>query len=143
MKLRLVRIYANDDETLGILSINNKEECFVLEDQYQLDKIYGETRIPTGTYKIKLRTTGRMHSKYSIRFPSFHKGMLEIQDVPNFKYIYIHIGNDDNDTLGCLLLGVKSVINNGKIKIENSTDAYVRFYQKVIKHIDNLTIQIV
>ncbi len=134
-------MWANDQETIGMLSIENKEECFVLEDQYQLDKVAGETRIPKNTYKIKLRTTGKMHDSYSEKY-KWHKGMLELQNVPNFKYVYIHIGNTQNDTSGCLLVGRKATIRDGKVTIENSTEAYTEFYKKVMPYIDNLYLQI-
>ena len=38
------------------------------------EKVYGETRIPAGTYKLKLRTEGGYHQKYSKRFPDIHRG---------------------------------------------------------------------
>ena len=79
--------------------------CYTLEDEHREDKIMSETRIPAGTYKLKFRNEGGFHNKYSKRFSSIHKGMLEVCDVPNFKYILIHCGNDDSHTAGCLLLG--------------------------------------
>ena len=141
MKLKLSRIWANKEETLGMLSINEKEECFILEDQHQDVKVYGETRIPQGTYKIILRTVGGKHEDYSKRF-DFHKGMLWLQDVPGFTFVYIHIGNSDLDSLGCLLTGRKSKVKDGKIKVEQSTAAYESLYKKVLPHIDNLYIEI-
>ena len=45
----------------------------------------GETRIPKGIYKIGLRTVGGHHIKYSSKFPSIHKGMLQVLDVANFQ----------------------------------------------------------
>lgn len=144
MELLSVRIYNNKDESFGILSIDNKDECFTLEDQYQNVKVYGETRIPSGKYKVRLRTVGRLHEKYRVRFPKFHKGMLELVDVPGFTNILIHIGNTDDDTLGCILVGRKVVIsNNGKFTLEDSTTAYIQLYNKVIENIDNLTIQVI
>lgn len=145
MKLQLYRMWANDNETLGMMSIENIEECFILEDQYQLKKVRGKTRIPAGTYKISLRTEGRLHEKYKKLFPSFHIGMLELQNVKNFKYILIHIGLDDEDTEGCLLTASGSQVNTGKIKLTRgtSTRAYKKLYKKVIPYIDNLYIQII
>ena len=141
MKLKLYRMWANDSETLGVMSIEDIEECFILEDQYQEIKVDGETRIPQGTYKIELRTSGTMNEKYLERF-DFHKGMLWLQGVPGFTFVYIHIGNSDDDTLGCLLTGRKAKVKDGKVTLEQSTEAYTSFYKKVIPHIDNLYIQI-
>ena len=46
-----------------------------------------------------------------------------------FQYILIHIGNDDDDTAGCLLCGLDSYSN--KNLIGNSTKAYKLIYNKI------------
>ena len=76
--------------------------CFTLEDQRRLgEKVAGETSIPLGTYEIKLRTEGGMHEKYLRQFMELpHQGMLHLQNVPDFEWVYLHIGNTDDDTLG-------------------------------------------
>ena len=62
-------------------------------------------------------------------------GMLEVCDVPNFKYILLHCGNTDEDTAGCLLLGDTQENNNIKKNgfIGRSTQAYTRVYPKIAK----------
>ena len=59
--------------------------------------------------------------------------MLELQNVPNFKYILIHTGNTDEHTAGCLLLGeTQQDLDRGKDGfIGGSGDAYKKFYPKV------------
>ena len=115
--------------TQGKLYIDDVYECYTLEDQYQAKKVMGETRIPAGAYKVKLREFGGHHDKYKVKFPDFHKGMLQIMDVPGFHDILIHIGNTDADTKGCILVG-KGYLNG---KITESTKAYIDFYKKVVK----------
>lgn len=135
MELIVQRISENGESTIGALFINGKFECWTLEDEYRTHKVFNETRIPEGTYEIKLRTVGGHHLRYKELF-KFHKGMLELQDVPNFKYILIHIGNEDDDTAGCLLVG--DTANNNKLAngfIGNSGNAYKRLYPKVLKAI--------
>lgn len=106
--------------------------CYMLEDQWNDPKIPGETRIPPGRYQIKLRTEGGLHKKYGERF-QWHRGMLWLQDVPNFKWIYIHVGNDDDDTEGCPLVGDAQVSNNvGRGSLGNSVAAYRRLYQEIV-----------
>ena len=143
--LTLKRIYDNENETLGMLYLNGELECFILEDEPRAVKVSSETRIPRGIYRIKLRNQGSMNEKYMDKFePGFHLGMLHLQEVPNFEYIYIHIGNDDDDTSGCLLTGCKSNIQLGeKIVLEDSTVAYKRLYSKIISKIDELYIEII
>ena len=137
MKLDVYRYSDNRESTLGLLFIDGCFECYTLEDEARSKKVFGETRIPSGSYTIKLRTEGGHHSRYAHKF-SFHKGMLWLQDVPNFKWILIHIGNTDNDTAGCLLVG-NSVNNNtlGDGKIGNSTEAYINMYKKVVSAMDS------
>lgn len=132
MKLDVYRFSSNTNTTLGVLMINGKFECYTLEDEYRSVKKFGETRIPSGTYTIKLRTEGGMHQRYSKAYGEFHKGMLHLQDVPNFTWILIHRGNDEDDTAGCLLVG--DYLNNNKLqagRLTKSEAAYKRMYQKV------------
>ena len=61
-----------------------------------------------------------------------HKGMLELQDVPDFKYVLIHIGNDELDTAGCILVGDSSYQNvTKKGNVRGSTNAYRRIYPPI------------
>lgn len=135
MRLELYRFSSQNESTLGILYIVNDETnqkdflCFTLEDQKREVKVYGETRIPKGTYQIEYRKKGGYHNKYSKRFPSIHRGMLEIRDVPNFTHILLHCGNTDDDTDGCLLVG--NVVSQNITKdgfLGQSTDCYKRIY---------------
>jgi hypothetical protein len=135
MKLELYRFSTQNESTLGILYLvndgtNQKDFlCFTLEDEKRSVKVYGETRIPKGTYQIEYRKEGGYHNKYTKRFPSIHRGMLEVRDVPNFTHILLHCGNTDNDTDGCLLVG--NVISQNITKdgfLGQSTDCYKRIY---------------
>lgn len=134
MELQVVRFSSQKDSTLGLLMNKISEGlsflCFTIEDEYQTKKIYNETRIPAGKYKIALRTEGGFHEKYLAKFGiNFHKGMLWIQNVPGFEYILIHIGNNDDDTAGCLLVGNNSQQNITEDGfIGGSTEAYKRIY---------------
>lgn len=128
MKLEVKRYNSQADFTQGLLFIDGKFECHTIEDEQRTVKVWGETAIPNGVYEIKLRTEGTFHAKYSNKFPLFHKGMLHVTNVPNFEYILIHIGNDDDDTAGCLLVGRGA--NHDSI-IE-STIAYEAMYKKVL-----------
>ena len=108
MKLEVIRFNKGVDSTNGILfdlTEGRKFLCYTLEDESREEKVYGETCIPEGEYTIQFRSEGGYHSKYSKRFADIHLGMLEVCDVPNFKYILIHCGNTDEDTAGCLVGG--------------------------------------
>ena len=141
MMLELLRIVSGSDSTLGILydvTEGRKFMSFTLEDEHRDVKVMAETRIPAGTYEIQFRMVGGLHSKYSNRFAGIHKGMLELQDVPNFQYILIHCGNTEEDTAGCLLVGYdpkREKENN--YAVYHSTLAYYEVYPHIANHLHN------
>lgn len=141
MELEVLRYSSGEETTLGLLSIIDVPRvptflCYTLEDEYRARKVAGETRIPAGTYKVTLRTIGGKNARYAKRFPDMHKGMLWVRNVPGFKYILIHIGNDEDDTEGCLLVG-NSVTENlvGVGIIGASKNAYSRIYPLIADRI--------
>lgn len=132
MEVKVLRYGFDLDCTIGLMFINDVFEAYTLEDEYREPKVYGETCIPDGRYRIVLRAYGGFHARYLEKFGAdFHKGMLEVSNVPNFKDILIHIGNTDEDTAGCLLVGNRAElpINN---YIGDSTNAYKRIYSQII-----------
>ena len=138
MKLTLIRYSTGVECTLGLLFIDGRFMAYTLEDQYQPKKVSGETCIPKGIYLIKLRTEGRSHEKYSKRFPDMHKGMLHLQAVPGFSWILMHIGNTDDDTDGCILLGDGVQTKRpGNSIITSSTKAYKNVYPMVARALLN------
>ncbi len=132
MKLEVLRFSGGDETTLGLLFDVTEERkflCFTLEDERREVKVRGETCVPAGEYRITLRTEGGHHTKYSSKYPGMHKGMLWVRDVPGFEFILIHVGNFDDDTEGCLLVGNGSnqnVTEEGSITASRS--AYKRIY---------------
>jgi len=141
MKLEVIRFNKGEDSTNGILfdvTDERKFLCYTLEDESREEKVYGETCIPEGEYCINFRREGGYHAKYSKRFSDIHMGMLEVCDVPNFKYILIHCGNTDEDTAGCLLVGDTQENNDIKKNgfIGKSTAAYMRIYSPIAKALE-------
>lgn len=131
MIITVERFSDDGDATLSIIRVDGEFQCFGLEDEYRAEKLAGETRIPAGKYKVGLRTVGGFHSRYSNdkRFKSYHEGMLQVMEVPGFEYILIHVGNSDEDTAGCLLVGNGANTNH---TVQSSSNAYKELYKKVI-----------
>ena len=143
MELEVKRFADNGDTTLGVLFINGVFECFTVEDEERATKKKGETRVPNGTYDIKLRAEGGFHSRYKVRYGSMHKGMLCIHNKAgwklekegmSFQYILIHTGNTDNHTSGCLL--VNDAVSGKTFTGSSSRDAYKDLYPKITKALD-------
>lgn len=140
----LQRFSDNRDSTLGILlkvleTAQGKKTVFqgyTLEDEYRADKVLEETRIPAGTYQLDIQKTETpLTLKYRAKYPWF-KNHLEIKNVPSFIGVYIHIGNFDADTAGCVLLGDNADNNTiGPGSISNSTAAFKRFYESAYPHL--------
>ena len=131
--IEVLRYSSGVDSTQGILCENGPQGreflAYTLEDEFREEKVSAETRIPEGTYDVKLRTTGGFHSRYANKFGDWHKGMLHVQDVPGFEYILIHTGNTDEHTMGCLLVADSSTQNITKDGfIGASVSAYKRIY---------------
>lgn len=134
MELKLCRYAHGSDSTGGILFVDGKFNCFTLEDEARDVKVPGETRIPCGKYEIKLRNAGGMTKRYAERF-DFHDGMLWLQDVTGFELIYIHVGNTDDDTEGCILVGDGAHCKDGEMTVSGSVNAYTRLYPLVAEEI--------
>jgi hypothetical protein len=133
MELLLKRFSSADESTLGLVFVEERFFCYSLEDQFNEPKIPGETRIPAGRYQIILRNEGGMVTRYKKRF-SWHRGMLWLQDVPGFRFIYLHVGNKDDDSEGCILVGdgqVQNVTERGQVT--SSVAGYRRLYEVIIE----------
>ena len=142
MELEVLRFSSQGDSTLGMLfdTTDNcrKFLCFTLEDEHRDVKVRSETRIPEGTYTLKLRKEGGFHNRYAYKYGLEHKGMIHVQDVPGFEYILWHTGNNDKHTAGCLLLGDTSQQNITKEGfIGSSTVAYKRVYPLIASAIES------
>lgn len=139
MEIEVLRFSSGKDDTLGIMMIDGKFECFTLEDEYREEKVHSETRIPAGEYELGYIVYNTpLTRRYKRRFPWF-KHHLHIKNVPNFKGIYIHVGNDEDDTAGCILVGDSCISNSkpdGRGFVGYSTDSYKRLYEKVSKVLD-------
>lgn len=129
MNLTLRRNYDTRAHTVGLLQLG-VHVFTTVEDAFNQPKISGKTRIPAGTYDIGLRTVSPMASKYVTRFGDKHTGMIWIKGVPGFEFVYIHIGNNEDDTEGCVLIG--RTVDPVAGFIGKSVDAYKELYPLVM-----------
>lgn len=106
MILTLKRKWFKENYTIGDLYIDGIWFSNTVEDKDRgLDdsmeestiksrKVYGETAIPLGTYKVEIT--------YS---PKFKKNLPLLYNVKGFEGIRIHSGNTAKDSLGCIIVG--------------------------------------
>lgn len=140
MNITIKRIFKGDKYTIGKLYVNGIYECDTLEDtdrgltedsplsEIQSKKVYGETAIPTGTYKIDMNTVSPKFKDRS--WAKFCGGKLpRLIDVPGYSGVLIHVGNKPADTLGCILVGDNKI----KGRVINSTSTFQELYSLMLK----------
>ena len=132
MIITVRRFLSNDEATLSQVLLDGVHQCYGLEDEHRDIKVNGETRIPAGAYKVGIRAEGGFHKRYSKKFADIHRGMLQVLDVPGFELILIHVGNNDDDTAGCLLVGQTCLGTPDMLTVGSSVLAYKALYQAVI-----------
>lgn len=130
MRRYILQRYSDDTaSTLGLLLLDHKLLAYTLEDERRETKVKGETRIPAGTYNLYLlKQVTPLTERYRARFNWFQWHIC-LAEVPGFSNVYIHVGNTDRDTDGCILLGDTTNNNvQGDGFIGGSVNAYQRFY---------------
>ncbi len=133
MNIQLKRIAKKETYTIGKLYIDGVYFCDTIEDKdrglnqamsindIKKKKVYEETAIPTGTYKLVIDYSNR-----------FKKNMAHILNVPGYEGIRIHTGNSAKDSLGCIIVGKNKVVG----KVVESRDTYNQLFpilQKAFK----------
>lgn len=130
------RFSDNGQSTLGLLfDPKMKFMAFSLEDQHRDVKVKGDTRIPAGRYRLKIRKeetplTLKHRKVYGEDWFKYH---IEVTGVPGFTGIYWHAGNDELHTDGCQLFG-DSLVNHyvqAKNQLLSSLAAIKRIYAEV------------
>ena len=103
-RILIERIRSDNNSTVGKMYFNGDLQCYTLEDGHHDKKILGRTRIAQGVYILSLRKYGGKHKKYAKKYKGGpflkHIGMIELNDVPDFTDILIHVGNSHHDTAG-------------------------------------------
>lgn len=111
LELVLNRTKFNDKRTIGELFANGRKLSDTLEDTLRElpkkcpetskfkpcvcpEKVYGQTCIPAGRYRVRYLYSNRFKRKYPC-----------LQNVPHFLGILIHAGSNENHTEGCILVG--------------------------------------
>lgn len=120
LEIEVIRKYFKDTYTIGKMLIDKEPFCETLEDVVRdlndinhdgdfddpgEGKIYGQTAIPYGRYKVIV--------SYS---PKLKRRLPLIEVVKGFTGIRIHAGADAKHTEGCILVGqnrIKGRLVNG------------------------------
>ena len=116
MKIEVQRELGTSGYTAGTMLVDGEFECYTLEDQVRDEKVFGETAIPAGTYKVVISFS-----------PHFKRDLPLLLNVPNYEGVRIHPGNTAADTEGCILVGVTRGIGS----VGSSRIAFEALYSKI------------
>ena len=103
------------------MTIDGAFECYTLEDVVRPagEKVYGQTAIPAGRYRIQLTMSNRFKTVLPL-----------LENVANFEGVRIHPGNTAADTDGCILVGQSKTSNS----IGGSRAAFDRLFARLQAH---------
>lgn len=138
MELLLNRRWKKDTYTIGEMFVNGVKFSETCEDkdrglkdsmsewEIKSKKVYGQTAIPTGTYKLSMTYS----PKFATRpFAKKYGGkVVEIMNVKGYQGVRIHPFNTAQDSLGCVAVGR----NLEKGKVLQSTIYYMRLVDNYI-----------
>lgn len=122
MKLLLERLQKATTYTHGKLSIDGTYCCETIEDccrglsssmseeEIKSKKVYGQTAIPTGIYKIDMNTVSPKFKDRSWAKPYGGK-LPRLVGVKGFEGVLIHPLNRAEESLGCI--GPNTSVNKG------------------------------
>lgn len=130
IKLKLKRIFKGETYTIGKLYVNDEYLCDTIEDRVRdlekEEKVYGETAIPEGTYKVIVNYSPKLKRKLPL-----------LLNVPYFTGIRIHKGVSEKSSAGCIIVGENKV----KGKVLNS-EFYEKKLVKLLENENNIEIQV-
>lgn len=126
----LRRIMEDDHAMLGALRDREHNPlCLTLEPPWR-ENAPRVSCIPPGVYRLGLRTVGGWHAKLLEQFGAkFHKGAIELLDVPGRSAILFHPLNYHTQTDGCIGPGRTRMKGpDGALAVGNSVVAYRAVY---------------
>ncbi len=142
LELTLHRKWKKDKYSIGNLYVDGKFFCNTLEDKdrnlfqgmsendIMKRKVYGETAIPYGRYRITLKVQSPKYSKKK-QYEKCNGYLPRLLNVPCWEGVLLHIGNYPADTAGCILVGKNEV----KGAVVNSTTYFWKLYD-ILKKAD-------
>ena len=114
MYLTLKRHSYTFDRTLGSLWYGDTPVALTLEDAWKSNQP-NISCIPKGIYKCTRHSGPRFHNTW------------QIESVPGREYILFHVGNDHEDTNGCVLQGERFGKLHGRDAVLDSAKAFSSF----------------
>lgn len=152
----LVKIFKEDsDSTISKVFLDQSlhHSFYSVEDEERAVKVKGETRVDAGTYPLALRHSPKFSSEYLVNpdgsfeivrakiASEYQKTnwkpheLIWIKDTPRHEYCLIHWGNTDDDTDGCLVVGLTWGYLKGQMAVLESRACYEKYYPIIAKEV--------
>lgn len=150
--LKVKRELTKDTYTPGTLFIDDKIFCDTIEDldrgltqnmtigEIQSKKVYGETAIPKGTYRVTTEVVSPKFSKYPFYMEVCGGRLPRLLDVPGYEGVLIHVADGwkkDKLLQGCIGIGERQPDDS----LLKGKETFRRLWEK-IKNQNELTIEI-
>lgn len=134
MDLYLKRMDFRQDGIFGEIT-SADFTCFTLEHAYSNNGHGFEPKIPIGSYTC---VRGTHQLEHGGPFETF-----EVTNVPGHPGVLLHVGNYNQDSNGCILLG-ESVVTGSEDGIQGITNSRVTFdkFMAIQEGVDSFTIVI-
>ena len=139
MNLKLDRRWKKATYTIGILYVDGVRFSETLEDRdrglFQTDtlsqikslKVYGETAIPVGKYRVAMDVLSPKYSAVQWYRDLCGGKMPRLLDVPGFEGILIHPLNNPLQTYGCIGVGRNTKVG----ELTESKATFKKLYKKM------------
>lgn len=150
MKILVDRKYKMKTYTISNIYVDGVKICDAIEDtdrgltqdmpisSIQSHKTYGQTAIPSGTYKVTLNVISPKYSKVPFYIQVCKGKVPRLLDVPGYEGVLIHTGNTEKDSLGCIIVGY----NTQKGIVTQSREAFKKLYSILSEAKDDIFITI-
>lgn len=139
MKINIDRLWPKETYTVGLLYVDGVRLCETLEDKdrglrkeddlstIRSVKVYGETAIPAGTYKVAMDVVSPKYSAVKWYEDLCGGKMPRLLGVPGFEGILVHPGNTALDSYGCILVGRNTKVG----QLTESKATFKKLYKKM------------
>lgn len=146
MKIELKRIYTcssygtQPGYTIGRIYVNGEYVSDCVEDydrglrqdmslaEIRRIKVYRQTAIPTGTYKVTMNVQSPKFAKMKYYWDYCKGYMPRLLNVPGFDGILIHKGVSANSSAGCLISGYNTI----RGRVTDSQKAWEKLMRKYL-----------
>lgn len=139
MRINIDRLWPKETYTVGLLYVDGVRLCETLEDKdrglrkeddlstIRSVKVYGETAIPAGTYKVAMDVVSPKYSAVKWYEDLCGGKMPRLLGVPGFEGILVHPGNTALDSYGCILVGRNTKVG----QLTESKATFKKLYKKM------------